>query len=532
MNNMKYILFIILTTLFISGCSVKNNNTMTIDKNGDFSYNIIVAVDEELLTNAINMDNNENKSESDFIEEKLSFTFLSDLYKIEYSNDEYYGYEYNYNNKIDSLVDNNINEVILNDYNSNEKLINKKLFKKDKNGIYSAKFIFDLTKEESNDLSYIGDFTLNLPSKAISHNADDTSNDGKTLSWKFKDNEVNVIEFSFMLNNNRVYSLMSILIGEFICILIIIILLIFKKKWFFKNRKKLIVIFSIIFMLSFYTVFTLNKNNKVFSIFVNNYSKYSGSNLRLINDTIYLDYNAFEKSFKLLNKNEDLNNSDTIINKTMDYLINNAQRIDYVENENNSKLQISMKKDVANKAFKNFFNVNNDIILIVTLDNSENKNEVNILKEYMNNNKERIIRRNIVNTASNEVGNTGEKYWNWYGFNHRVEWCCVFVSWVANQNNVLNTKIPKFIWVKKGVDFFKENNQFKYPKNYTPKEGDVIFFDWNNNPIVDHVGIVEKVSKGYVYTIEGNSGKIDVKRKKYKLNSSFIYGYGIPSYGE
>ena len=42
----------------------------------------------------------------------------------------------------------------------------------------------------------------------------------------------------------------------------------------------------------------------------------------------------------------------------------------------------------------------------------------------------------------------------------------------------------------------------------------------------DHVGIVEKVENGKVFTIEGNS-KDEVKEKNYNLNSKSIYGYGV-----
>ena len=106
----------------------------------------------------------------------------------------------------------------------------------------------------------------------------------------------------------------------------------------------------------------------------------------------------------------------------------------------------------------------------------------------------------------------------------------MFVSWVADQNNVLETAVPKFIWVKKGVDWYRERGLLKFPKEYTPKAADIIFFDWNNNGVIDHVGFVEKVENGYVYTIEGNVEYTWVKNKKYKLNSSYIYAYGVPKY--
>ena len=42
----------------------------------------------------------------------------------------------------------------------------------------------------------------------------------------------------------------------------------------------------------------------------------------------------------------------------------------------------------------------------------------------------------------------------------------------------------------------------------------------------DHVGIVEKVENGKVYTIEGNS-RDEVRAKSYSLNYKSIYGYGL-----
>ena len=51
-------------------------------------------------------------------------------------------------------------------------------------------------------------------------------------------------------------------------------------------------------------------------------------------------------------------------------------------------------------------------------------------------------------------------------------------------------------------------------RNYEPRPGDLIFFDWDDpggfsgpqDGLCDHVGIVEKVENGVVYTVEGNSG--------------------------
>ena len=97
---------------------------------------------------------------------------------------------------------------------------------------------------------------------------------------------------------------------------------------------------------------------------------------------------------------------------------------------------------------------------------------------------------------------------------------------------MLYTHIPKFVWVKKGVDYYREKGQLRFPKEYTPQPGDVIFFNWDSDPVVEHVGIVEKVEDGYVYSIEGNVRNMWVKERKLKLHSSLIYGYGVPNYSE
>lgn len=45
----------------------------------------------------------------------------------------------------------------------------------------------------------------------------------------------------------------------------------------------------------------------------------------------------------------------------------------------------------------------------------------------------------------------------------------------------------------------------------------------------DHVGIVQKVEDGRVYTVEGNSGD-SCRQKSYPLGYYEILGYGIPAY--
>ena len=136
----------------------------------------------------------------------------------------------------------------------------------------------------------------------------------------------------------------------------------------------------------------------------------------------------------------------------------------------------------------------------------------------------------IVEVALTQIGNEGgQPYWSWYGFDSRVEWCACFVSWCADQCGYIDSGlIPKFAGCIDGANWFKSNNRWN-DRNYEPKAGDIIFFDWEGDGTTDHVGIVEKCENGTVYTVEGNSSDA-CKQRQYTVGSSNIYGYGIPAY--
>lgn len=132
----------------------------------------------------------------------------------------------------------------------------------------------------------------------------------------------------------------------------------------------------------------------------------------------------------------------------------------------------------------------------------------------------------MVQVALTQEGNSGETYWSWYGFDSEVEWCACFVSWCAEQCGYLDSgAVPKFSLCSDGVEWFDARGQFE-DGSYVPVAGDIIFFDWEEDGSVDHVGIVADVINGVVHTIEGNSGNA-VKLRNYFLGNSQIYGYGV-----
>ena len=136
----------------------------------------------------------------------------------------------------------------------------------------------------------------------------------------------------------------------------------------------------------------------------------------------------------------------------------------------------------------------------------------------------------IVEVALTQVGNEGgEPYWSWWGLDYRVEWCAIFVSWCADQCGYLDAGVlPKMEGVRPYVDWFVKRGQWQ-GLGYEPSPGDIIFFDWENDGLADHVGIVEKVEDGLVYTIEGNTGD-KCTHRRYTVGKTPIYGFGHPIY--
>ncbi len=134
----------------------------------------------------------------------------------------------------------------------------------------------------------------------------------------------------------------------------------------------------------------------------------------------------------------------------------------------------------------------------------------------------------LVAVALSQVGQVGgEPYWSWYGFGSRVEWCACFVSWCAGQCGLLEDGvIPKFASCGAGVNWFQSRGQW-LDGSAAPEPGMIIFFRWygSDSLIADHVGIVERVEDGRVYTIEGNSDNM-VRQNSYPIGYGEIKGYG------
>ena len=117
------------------------------------------------------------------------------------------------------------------------------------------------------------------------------------------------------------------------------------------------------------------------------------------------------------------------------------------------------------------------------------------------------------------------RYGDWYGDSYG-DWCAMFVSFCIHYAEI--EAFPIEAYCPKWIEDLERLDLYKVPSDHIPAPGDLVFFDHENDGIVDHVGLVEKVEDTDMITIEGNSGDA-VARNEYELFDKTIVGYGILS---
>jgi peptidoglycan hydrolase-like protein with peptidoglycan-binding domain len=143
------------------------------------------------------------------------------------------------------------------------------------------------------------------------------------------------------------------------------------------------------------------------------------------------------------------------------------------------------------------------------------------------------LRQSMLDQARSQLGNleTGSnggailKYPNYFGRSSEA-WCADFVSWVSQKSGgkMNNPYCPSV------VNELKAAGNWKGKSN--PQPGDLVLFDWDDDGVSDHIGLVEKVnSDGSLTTLEGNTskpggGQEGVWRKTRYMSD--VMGFGNP----
>ena len=539
MKKIFKILTLFIVIIMFTGCTVKDESEMVISEDGSLKYEILLTYEKEALQTLLKTKNSDTTSINELIN-NIENSIHKDLKKEKYEDEEFIGYKYTYEVKhIDDISSNKEEKVNIANLQQNEKISEKKLFtKKEDKGFtkYSSNMYYELIQDnkELTKINYHIKYKVTLPYPSLTNNADEINDNGKTLAWYMDGKKSENINFTFSLTNiNLIYN---------ISITFAVILVLFIITFFISRKKKKIIklicyiVFIILSITTYIVVSQLNKTViKLPQILVSNNEIEIDYNNK--DKIITLNFNEIDSTTQELKKliNYTPSTNEIYIN-VVDKIMKNDKNTKMYEKDKQLILETQLKKEDSNELFK----INEDVTLKVLFENDlENKDIYDINYKI---NRAKIIRENMVKTAIAQEGKTGETFWIWYqGYDSFIEWCAAFVSWVANEHGQIEAgNVPKFAWVKIGVDFYKEKGWFKYNKEYdNPLPGDIIFFNWNNeNSLIDHVALVEKYEDGYVYTIEGNVGGSSpskavarkVVRKKYKKDSIHIYGYGVPEY--
>lgn len=133
-----------------------------------------------------------------------------------------------------------------------------------------------------------------------------------------------------------------------------------------------------------------------------------------------------------------------------------------------------------------------------------------------------------------DVYNTQNPRPRGYKVQYSDAWCATFVSAVAVKLGY-TAIIPTECSCNYMIQGFKNIGCWVENDAYTPKAGDVIFYDWqdsgagDNVGSSDHVGIVESCDGTTITVIEGNISN-SVGRRTLRVNGRYIRGFGVPKY--
>lgn len=115
-----------------------------------------------------------------------------------------------------------------------------------------------------------------------------------------------------------------------------------------------------------------------------------------------------------------------------------------------------------------------------------------------------------------------------YKMTYADPWCAAFIVAIFEENGEAGF-IPRYAACYQMINIFKKWKRFHSEKSYTPKRGDIVFYNWNDDEISDHVGIVVHNNFGLLNVIEGNKDS-SVGYRDISTSNSCIMGYGCPEY--
>lgn len=137
----------------------------------------------------------------------------------------------------------------------------------------------------------------------------------------------------------------------------------------------------------------------------------------------------------------------------------------------------------------------------------------------------------LIETARRELG-TEQEFINKVKYNKsyydenvsgkNFKWCVVFLWWCMQRCKVPMEVFPKTAHVFTLRNWYKDRDRY-FKRSSTPLPGDLVVFSYS------HIGLVVKVTKTQIVTIEGNQDDA-VRKVEHNRSESTIDGYCRPAY--
>ena len=232
---MKKLLLLCGVALILSGCAIKGDFKLGINSDKNVDFGITLAYDDELIEALMSMGSTDETSEVTEYTDEQKWEFVDTLFVSEdgsspeslgftgerYQEEDYKGYTYTKNvGDIDSITADDASFNLTSDY---LEISESKLFAKNGDN-YVSKITFTPAEEtEGYQIESNITFTVTLPNKPISHNADSVSEDGKTLTWELTTNSQETIDFEFNFSS---FPLIPVIIGAAVLLVIIIVVIV------------------------------------------------------------------------------------------------------------------------------------------------------------------------------------------------------------------------------------------------------------------------------------------------------------------
>ena len=125
------------------------------------------------------------------------------------------------------------------------------------------------------------------------------------------------------------------------------------------------------------------------------------------------------------------------------------------------------------------------------------------------------------------------RYGDWAGMPYD-EWCAMFASFCLHYAGIAEESFARASNCQRWIERLRKQDLYAGRSSYTPRVGDLVFFEWGSDNRSDHVGIIYKLKtdgngnvKGF-NTIEGNSkGGAVTDNDYYAINDGQVVGYGL-----